>query len=167
VMTLGVLEEALASFGGCALIVSHDRWFLDKVATAILAFEGNGRVQLYEGSCSDYLARPRAVGPAAPSARARPTREATAAAATAAGAGPEKARPRKRTFKEKQELEVIEPAILAAEREATALEETLQSSAFYATRAAEAPELIARLEATRRRIEALYARWQELEVVPE
>ena len=42
-MTLGVLEDALAHFGGCALVVSHDRWFLDKVATGILAFEGNGR----------------------------------------------------------------------------------------------------------------------------
>jgi ATPase subunit of ABC transporter with duplicated ATPase domains len=48
--TLGALEEGLASFAGCALIVSHDRWFLDRVATGILAFEGNGQVTLYEGS---------------------------------------------------------------------------------------------------------------------
>ena len=50
-VTLGVLEEALASFPGCALVVSHDRWFLDKVATGILAFEGDGQVEFYEGDC--------------------------------------------------------------------------------------------------------------------
>src|SRR5207302_2400276 len=42
-LTLGVLEEALCAFPGCAIIVSHDRWFLDRVATGILAFEGQGR----------------------------------------------------------------------------------------------------------------------------
>ena len=52
--TLGALEDGLRGFAGCALIVSHDRWFLDRVATAILAFEGNGVVTLYEGSYSFY-----------------------------------------------------------------------------------------------------------------
>ncbi len=56
-MTLGVLEDALAHFAGCALVVSHDRWFLDKVATGILAFEENGRVTLYEGDYQQYLQR--------------------------------------------------------------------------------------------------------------
>jgi len=54
VNTLRALEEALDVFGGCAVVVSHDRWFLDRVATHILAFEGDSQVYWYEGSFSDY-----------------------------------------------------------------------------------------------------------------
>jgi energy-dependent translational throttle protein EttA len=54
VNTLRALEEALESFGGCAVIISHDRWFLDRVCTHILAFEGNSEVFWFEGSYSEY-----------------------------------------------------------------------------------------------------------------
>jgi energy-dependent translational throttle protein EttA len=56
VETLRSLEEALLSYPGCALIVSHDRWFLDRIATHILAFEGDSRVVWHEGSYEDYAA---------------------------------------------------------------------------------------------------------------
>jgi ATP-binding cassette ChvD family protein len=56
VNTLRSLEEALENFGGCAIIISHDRWFLDRVATHILAFEGDSRVYWYEGNFSEYEA---------------------------------------------------------------------------------------------------------------
>jgi len=52
--TLRALEEGLDNFGGCAVIISHDRWFLDRVCTHILAFEGNSQVYWFEGSFSDY-----------------------------------------------------------------------------------------------------------------
>ena len=52
--TLRALEEALNNFAGCAVIISHDRWFLDRVCTHILAFEGNSEVYFFEGSFSDY-----------------------------------------------------------------------------------------------------------------
>ncbi|MBK0377887.1 energy-dependent translational throttle protein EttA [Mucilaginibacter segetis] len=54
VNTLRSLEEALDDFGGCAVIISHDRWFLDRVCTHILAFEGNSQVYFFEGNYSDY-----------------------------------------------------------------------------------------------------------------
>ena len=54
VNTLRALEEGLDNFGGCAVIISHDRWFLDRVCTHILAFEGNSQVYFYEGCYSDY-----------------------------------------------------------------------------------------------------------------
>lgn len=54
VNTLRSLEEALENFGGCAVIISHDRWFLDRVCTHILAFEGNSQVYFFEGNYSDY-----------------------------------------------------------------------------------------------------------------
>ncbi len=54
VNTLRALEEALENFGGCAVVISHDRWFLDRVATHILAFEGDSKVYWFEGNYSDY-----------------------------------------------------------------------------------------------------------------
>lgn len=56
VNTLRALEEALENFGGCAVVISHDRWFLDRIATHILAFEGNSQVYWFEGNYSDYEA---------------------------------------------------------------------------------------------------------------
>jgi ATPase subunit of ABC transporter with duplicated ATPase domains len=52
--TLRALEEGLENFAGCAVIISHDRWFLDRVCTHILAFEGNSQVYYFEGGYSDY-----------------------------------------------------------------------------------------------------------------
>ena len=52
--TLRALEEALENFAGCAVVISHDRWFLDRICTHILAFEGDSQVYYYEGGFSDY-----------------------------------------------------------------------------------------------------------------
>ncbi len=66
VNTLRALEEALEQFAGCAVVVSHDRWFLDRIATHILAFEGDSQVRWFEGNWSDYEAdRKRRLGIAA------------------------------------------------------------------------------------------------------
>ena len=56
VNTMRALEDALANFAGCVLVISHDRWFLDRIATHILAFEGDSQVSLYEGNWSEYEA---------------------------------------------------------------------------------------------------------------
>ncbi|OPY90911.1 MAG: putative ABC transporter ATP-binding protein [Syntrophus sp. PtaU1.Bin208] len=60
VNTMRALEEALENFAGCAVVISHDRWFLDRIATHILAFEGESRVVWFEGNYSDYEADRRA-----------------------------------------------------------------------------------------------------------
>jgi ATPase subunit of ABC transporter with duplicated ATPase domains len=52
--TLRALEEALVDFAGCAVVISHDRWFLDRVATHVLAFEGDSQTTWYEGSYAEY-----------------------------------------------------------------------------------------------------------------
>jgi len=54
VNTMRALEEALENFGGCAVVISHDRWFLDRIATHILAFEGDSKVVWFEGNYSEY-----------------------------------------------------------------------------------------------------------------
>ncbi len=66
VETLRALEEALLDFPGCAVVISHDRWFLDRIATHILAFEGDSHVEWFEGNYADYEAdRKRRLGEAA------------------------------------------------------------------------------------------------------
>jgi ATPase subunit of ABC transporter with duplicated ATPase domains len=66
VNTLRALEEALENFAGCAVVISHDRWFLDRIATHILAFEGDSKVFWFEGNYSDYEEDKKArLGPAA------------------------------------------------------------------------------------------------------
>ena len=61
--TLRALEEALLNFAGCAVVISHDRWFLDRIATHMLAFEGDSKVVWFEGNCRDYeLDRRRRLG---------------------------------------------------------------------------------------------------------
>ena len=67
VETLRALEEALLSFAGTVLVISHDRWFLDRVATHMLAFEGDSHVEWFEGNFTDYEAdRKRRLGDAQP-----------------------------------------------------------------------------------------------------
>jgi ATP-binding cassette subfamily F protein uup len=168
-LTLGVLEEALVEFPGCALVVSHDRWFLDRVATGILAFEGNGQVGFYEGSYSDYLAK-------RPPSHEEAERRRTRAAAAERGRGGQsesasgaprmrstKPAIRKLTFKEREELAGMEGAIEAAEHNVVALEQTLADPAVYRDRGQEVPALVAELDQARAAVERLYARWQELE----
>jgi ATP-binding cassette subfamily F protein uup len=155
-ITLSVLEEALTTFPGCALIVSHDRWFLDKVATGILAFEGKGNVVFYEGDYSSYLARRPAPAPLAlPAVKESPRRTETPPAATVA---------RKLSFKEQKELAGMEGAILTAEAEVGRLESELAAPAIYRERASEVPGMVKALEEARRQVERLYERWQELDV---
>ena len=62
VNTLRALEEGLENFAGCAVVISHDRWFLDRIATHILSFEGDSKVVFYEGSYSEYEAWKKAQG---------------------------------------------------------------------------------------------------------
>jgi ATP-binding cassette subfamily F protein uup len=153
--TLGALEDGLVHFGGTALIVSHDRWFLDRVATAILAFEGDGQVTLYEGSYSFYAER--RAKPAAERGR-RESKDSRGAAAKPAG-------PRKLSFKEARELEAIEGAIAAAEDRVKTLETTLSDPAVFKDRPTEVQALIAALDTARADVERLFARWQELDAV--
>jgi ABC transport system ATP-binding/permease protein len=151
ISTLQILEEGLAEFDGCVLVVSHDRWFLNRVCTHILAFEDDGCVELSVGDYDYYLEKRRKATAAAVPEPARPA------------AQPQRQRAKKLSYKEVKELEGIEPAILAAEREAAEIEATLHDPVFYATRSREFPAFEAKLESTKGRIASLYARWEELE----
>jgi ATP-binding cassette subfamily F protein uup len=161
-MTLGALEEALVEFPGCALVVSHDRWFLDRIATGILAFEGDGEVAFYEGDYTSYLGKRRARD-AALAAESRAAGSRARPAEPRAAARREAARPRRMTYKERQELAGIEQAILSAESRVADLEAALSDPTLFKDRGTEVPALVARLDQARAAVEHLYTRWHELE----
>src|SRR5438874_1944506 len=157
--TLRLLEEALVAFGGCVIVVSHDRYFLNRVCTSILAFEGEGRVAYSVGNYDYYLEKRDAAGPARDSNPA----PAAVAAATPPRRGKEK--PRKLKWKEEREWESMESNILAAENEVSDLEATFAAPDFYAKSRVEIFDLETQLKTARDKVAHLYARWHELELM--
>ncbi|MBK8014815.1 MAG: ABC-F family ATP-binding cassette domain-containing protein [Deltaproteobacteria bacterium] len=154
--TLRVLEDALVDYPGCALIVSHDRYFLDRVATGILAFEGEGRVVLYEGSYESYRQRTRSPIDGSSPAKAK----ANAASNVKANAKP-KSRS-KRTYQEQREFESMEARILEAEAEVERLETLVSDAQSIRDLGPKIQEKLRSLESARERVEVLYTRWAEL-----
>ncbi|HWE27810.1 MAG TPA: ABC transporter ATP-binding protein, partial [Polyangia bacterium] len=143
-------------------IVSHDRWFLDKVATAILAFEGDGKIGFYEGDYSAWAKRAKAASDAAAQAAKPAPKAAPAPAAKPAVAS---APAKKLSFKERHELDNIEAAIATAEARVEALQATLNDPTIYKSRAAEVPAIVTQLDAAKLEVDRLYARWQALEAL--
>ena len=162
--TLRVLEEALIAFPGVVLVVSHDRYFLNRVCTDVLAFEGDGRIAHSAGNYDYYLEKKRRAESVAGQetastvVRAKPTATANPKAAAPA-------KPRKLTFKEARELEGMEASILAAEAEITRIEGLFASPTFHRTHATQTEQLVADLAAAKAQLTQLFARWEELEAI--
>ncbi len=161
-VTLNVLERLLLDFTGSVLLVTHDRYFLDKVATAILAFEGGGRAVRYPGNYAMYR-RLKAQAEAAAEPAPPPRAPLPAGPARDEAAPPRVRRPGKLSFNAQRELDGMEAAILEAEARQGALEGRLADPATYQKDGAAVPGLRAELEAATSEVEQLYARWQELE----
>jgi ATP-binding cassette subfamily F protein uup len=161
-VTLNVLEGLLLEFDGAVLLVAHDRYFLDKVATSILAFEGEGRVIRYPGNFESYRTlKAQAEEARAPQPVARtPPREA---AREGIPSSQPARRPGKLSFKEQRELQGMESAIEEAERHRAKAEAALADPSTYATQAARVPELQTQLDQATAEVERLYARWQVLQ----
>lgn len=159
--TLRVLEEAILAFSGCVLVVSHDRYFLDRVCDRVIAFEGNSEVFVSEGNYSYYREKNRE----RLNSQKRGGAQMTAATQKPKGESRKKPNARKLKWKEERELEGMEEAILAEEEKAANIEEKLNSPEFYAENASKLPELTADLEALKAKIQGLYDRWEELESI--
>lgn len=157
--SLRMLEEALADFDGTVLVVSHDRYFLDRICDQIVAFEEGG-LFVQPGNYSYYFEKKEERD------AARPVAWPTVAKSLALKPEPPSvAKPRgsgKLSFKEQRELEGMETAILAAEARVGELETTLNDPEFHARRSREAHGLIAELESAKAEVARLYERWQEL-----
>ena len=156
--TLRLLEEALVAFKGCVVVVSHDRYFLNRVCTSILAFEGNSTVR-YNAGDYDYYLEKRAE---------RMASTTTSPKAGSPGRGSERVlssnqKPRKLKWSERQELTTIEARILAAEEAVARTESQLADPEFYTKYGQNAQTLQAQLQTVRENVSQLYSRWEELE----
>jgi len=162
--TLRVLEEALIAFPGVVLVVSHDRYFLNRVCTDVLAFEGDGKIAHSVGDYDYYLEKKERAAQAA--AKLTAARAATAKAATTAReATASKAKPRKLSFNEQRELEGMEGQIHAAEAEVARIEGLFADPEFFRKHAAQVNRLTDELETAKSNVTKYYARWEELEAV--
>ena len=154
--TLRSLEEALLIFPGAALVVSHDRWFLDRVATHILYLDGSGRARLHHGDLSALLADVQRERDAA---RAAARSEARAAAPAAAA--PAKAK--RFSMGQAKELANVEQKIPLVEAALRQLDERLADPALYAGPADALTRVLDERKAREAELAQLYARWEELE----
>ena len=159
-VTLQVLESALIDYPGCVLMVTHDRFFLDKIATALFVFEGAGVVHRHEGGFELYR-RLREQRDAAAAESANTATQRRARTTTPVQAKPAAAR-KKLTWNEQRELEGLSDLIMSAELERDGLAETLADPDLYRDASAGA-QVAAAYDAARARVETLYARWAELE----
>ena len=152
--TLDLLEELLLDYQGTVLLVSHDRSFLNNVVTSSLIFDGSGKVDEVIGGYDDWLAtQPETITPAKKE-KVKPA--------------PRKQRPRKLSFREKQELEKLPTQIDSLETEQSALHKKMANPDIYKEGDGSLIDTLKkRLEEIETELEMAYQRWEELDQVPE
>jgi ATP-binding cassette subfamily F protein uup len=158
--TLQLLDDAVANFPGCVLVVTHDRFFLDKVATGILDFEKGGVVTFYEGNYTMYRElRDQGKQVAAGS-------DSDKKPAVSAGKPSQKASPGKKglTYGERLELEQLETVIDELEARKAAVESMLADPAAFAGVAGGIAAISAEYSSLEQDLAGRYARWEELEM---
>ena len=161
--TLRVLEEALTAFPGVTCVVSHDRYFLNRVCTDILAFEGDGRIHHSVGDYDYYLEKKAKALVAASRQSAAIVSLNKKAAQTQAAATQKKSR--KLSFKETRELEGMEAQIHAVEAEVARIEGLFANPEFFRKHATQVNQLTHELDAAKAKVTELYTRWEQLEAI--
>jgi len=162
VTTLASLEGALATYPGTLLVVTHDRWFLDRIATSVLAFE-DGRVTQYQGGYSDYLARMAAEKKAKAAEIAEAPAPAPAPAKDEAKPKPKPKKKKGLTYAEEKELEGLLERVDEAESRVSTMEAEATEAAFYDRSDDARKAFFEALDVARSEAEALAMRWTELE----
>jgi ATP-binding cassette subfamily F protein uup len=154
----------LVAFTGVTCVVSHDRYFLNRVCTDILAFEGDGKIHHSVGDYDYYLEKKKKAEQAAArqSAAILATNKSEALAREAAKP---KTKARKLSFKEQRELEGMEAQIHALEAEVVRIEGLFADPEFFRKHAAQVNQLTHELDAAKANVPKLYARWEELEAI--
>ena len=166
VATLGALEDMLEKWPGAAIVVSHDRWFLDRVATGILAFEAGAAATLYQGNFSHYRdLKDEAARARSEEAKAkRQEGKAQAGAAVGSAANSDAAPAMKPlTYAERIELDAIMDKVDAADAEVKRLEGEVSDPTLYTTRAKDAPRLHEAFLEAKAEAARLTERWGHLE----
>jgi len=163
--TLDLLQELLGDYGGTVLLVSHDRDFLDRVVTSVIASEGNGRWIEYAGGYSDMVAqRGRGVEANGPARPARDKPKENKARPAAAGEPQGK---RKLSFKEKHALETLPGRTAELEAEIAALRETLADPGLYGRDPEVFEAAASNLEAREAEFAEAEEQWLALEILRE
>lgn len=167
VSTLSSLEEMLCGFAGTALVVTHDRYFLDRIATSVLGTDGSGKWTRYSGNYADYLSqRPRPLKVAVekpPAEKSALSKVGIESSGQEASSKPDKAKSGL-TYGERLELEALPGKIEEAEKEVSELEAKLADPDLYKERGGEVAGLQAELSKTQGRAVGLMERWEELEI---
>ncbi len=159
--TLRVLEEAILTFEGAALLVSHDRYFLNRVCTHMIVFEGDGKVYCSAGNYDDYLAFRVRREEAAREGDAAPTPQLILQGQTASAPRASDVKPL--SYMEKKELSGMEAAIGVAETAVSKLEAEIAAPEFYTQPHDAVRAKLAVLDEAKAKAQVLYARWEELE----
>jgi ATP-binding cassette subfamily F protein uup len=156
--SLRMLEEALSAFGGSILVVSHDRYFLDRICDQVIAFEDGG-LHVTPGNYSYYLEkRQQRESALKDQAKAYKALQSAKPAARTE-------KPRKLSQKERAELDTIEDRIFAAEDEVKTIETRMNDPEFQISNYEQIPAELEKLEAARAATAALYACWEELQAI--
>ncbi len=157
--TLRVLEEALIAYPSTLVVVSHDRYFLNRVCNTIFSFEkGMDKILKAEGDYDYYLQKKDLL-----LASKLPADPVSAPKKSTENSAVQVKKQKKLSWAENKELEGMEEAILLAEEEVKKLEEIFQMPDFFAKHGAELPALQKSLDEAKAKCEALYVRWEELE----
>jgi ATP-binding cassette subfamily F protein uup len=149
--TLELLESLLVDFPGTILLVSHDRAFLNNVATSTFVFEGAGRFKDYVGGYDDWLGQRSTEPVSLPDATAKPE-----------PVRPARGRQRKLSYKEERELDALPQLIETLETEQTQLHRKMAEPAFYRQAGPEISKVTDRLEVLQRQLQSAYSRWETL-----
>jgi len=164
--TLDLLQELLADYPGTVILVSHDRDFLDRVVTSVIAAEGGGVWGEYAGGYSDMIAQRRGIGlsKSAPTTTNDRTAGVSGGTTSTAAASGQK---RKLSFKDKHALETLPATMAALQAEIAALQTKLADPAFFASSGKAFNEATAKLSAAQAALAAAEERWLELEMMRE
>jgi ATP-binding cassette subfamily F protein uup len=164
--TLRVLEEALIAFPGVVCVVSHDRYFLNRVCTDILSFEGDGKIHHSVGDYDYYVEKRqrRQEAPRRPVPETAP-QKSSKNSPSATVPLPKQDKPRKLSFKEIRELEGMESQVLDAENEIARIEALFAAPDFHRTHAAQTNQLMSELAGAKEKLAQRYARWAELDAL--
>ncbi|MHC4872617.1 MAG: ABC transporter ATP-binding protein [Planctomycetota bacterium] len=152
--TVQILESALTAFRGCSLIVTHDRFFLDRIATSILEFNTDGSIKRYYGNYSIYL-------------RLKNKEKAEEQSAAKNKSAVVKQELKKKTFgfNQKRELEALEKDIETTELQSSELEEILADGNIYVSDPEKAQKISAEYKELKDKLSQCYSRWEELELL--
>jgi len=151
--TLRILEEALLAFEGCVVVVSHDRYFLNRICDGILALEGNEEIYYSEGGYDFYIEKKKNREQNFKESKQKEDNEDSRI----------RNKQKKLSYKDSLELAQIEEKIMQAESEVEEIEKIYSSPDFFEKYASQTNELNLKLDKAKERVKELYIRWDELE----